>query len=359
MMRRAFLLSLVCLSALGGACNNFSIYDLFTEDLEILPNVAAVQTDGSIKFSAEGGRPPYSFQFMEYGGGQIDSTGRYIAASSECEELIQLTDSRGVAATAYVSVVAPLPLLLSPASATIAASSDFPFTVEGGTRPYTFSLGGEGVGNFEAAADSATYYAPNQVTENKQDSLIVTDAKGRTSTAAITVVPTTVIQLQGPTEVVEAASVTFLATNASGGYSFSLSKADSGGIIDGASGLYTAGTTLGAGLDVVMVTDAKSSASLSVNVIPKAPSGLFAADGSAGKSIGVKLSWNLNSASACNVSVERRIGSDDFVIVKNLSPGAATYVDKGLSVGTTYSYRVRAYLNGVYSEYSQVVSYTP
>src|SRR5262245_17189095 len=73
-------------------------------------------------------------------------------------------------------------------------------------------------------------------------------------------------------------------------------------------------------------------------------------DGFAGQ---LTLSWADNSLEETGVSVERRAGaSGPFAEIAILGPGATALTDRDLDDATTYCYRVRAFNDLAYSEYS-------
>jgi hypothetical protein len=63
--------------------------------------------------------------------------------------------------------------------------------------------------------------------------------------------------------------------------------------------------------------------------------------------------WVNNTSSAAGVSIERSIGSGGpFTEIATTGPTATAYTDLAVSDGTTYCYRVRAYSQSSYSDYS-------
>lgn len=80
----------------------------------------------------------------------------------------------------------------------------------------------------------------------------------------------------------------------------------------------------------------------SSGTVPDAPSGLTAASG--GSNI-INLAWTDNSNNETGFKVERKTGSGGTwsEIAGSLAAGTSSYSNTGLSAGTTYYYRVRAY----------------
>lgn len=70
----------------------------------------------------------------------------------------------------------------------------------------------------------------------------------------------------------------------------------------------------------------------------------------------VTLQWEDVSASAFGFSIERSLDGETYSEIGVVSSGVLTYVDDAVDVNTTYYYRVRAFSEGEYSDYSNVVS---
>jgi len=89
---------------------------------------------------------------------------------------------------------------------------------------------------------------------------------------------------------------------------------------------------------------------------PAAPSSLTSTPVSGSK---IGLSWtNNDGGTATNYKVERSSdGGSTYSVIATLGAGVSTYTATGLSISTTYSFRVRAY-NGAYSGYSNVTTNT-
>lgn len=87
-----------------------------------------------------------------------------------------------------------------------------------------------------------------------------------------------------------------------------------------------------------------------------APTGLTAAVISASS---ISLAWTDNTNYETNYSVERSPnGSKSWTVIATLGANVITYTNTGLTVGTAYYYRVRAYDGTNYSAFSAVVSLT-
>jgi len=90
---------------------------------------------------------------------------------------------------------------------------------------------------------------------------------------------------------------------------------------------------------------------------PLAPSNLAAAAPSATQ---INLAWTDNSANEAGFKIERcqGAGCTNFAEVAQVAANVASYSDTGLSAGTTYSYRLRAFNSGGDSSYSNTAAAT-
>ena len=74
----------------------------------------------------------------------------------------------------------------------------------------------------------------------------------------------------------------------------------------------------------------------------------------------INLSWTDNSTNETGFRIERKIGSNNYQIIKNTDANITNYIDQGLQLNTEYTYRVVAY-NSVGAStpvYSSIVTIT-
>ncbi len=88
---------------------------------------------------------------------------------------------------------------------------------------------------------------------------------------------------------------------------------------------------------------------------PQAPTALSA---TANGSSEIDLSWTDNSNDEDGFKIERHDGDGNFAEIAQVGAGDTSYNDAGLSGGTTYSYRVRAFNNAGNSSYSNEAAAT-
>lgn len=160
-------------------------YITITSDtgLMIIPDVAEVEVDDVLDFSASGGAGAgtYTYSIIS-GSGNIDSgNGRYTAPSIIGVTTIQVEDSDSNTAEATVYIVADL-LTINPSVAlTLYVGDEFTFSASNGNPPYSFSiLGNEPTGSIDSGTGLFTALAKdNSVT------VVVTDSNGNTSTCRV------------------------------------------------------------------------------------------------------------------------------------------------------------------------------
>jgi hypothetical protein len=87
--------------------------------------------------------------------------------------------------------------------------------------------------------------------------------------------------------------------------------------------------------------------------VPNAPSNLVATSASASQ---INLSWTDNSGNEDGFSIERCEGNNctNFAPIGSVGPNVTTFPDGGLSSGTFYRYRVRAFNGSGNSAYSNI-----
>lgn len=158
-------------------------YITITSDtyLMIIPDVAEVEFDDVIDFSASGGIGTYTYSIIA-GSGNIDSgNGRYTAPSSIGDATIQVEDSDSNTSEAIVSIVLDL-LTINPSVAlTLYVGDVFTFSASNGSPSYSFSiLGNEPAGSINS--ESGLFVA---LAKDNNVTVIVTDSNGNTSTCRV------------------------------------------------------------------------------------------------------------------------------------------------------------------------------
>jgi hypothetical protein len=165
---------LILLSLAG--CKDFSFFNELgvKGGLTISPVSALLSTGGTMSFTASGGNGDYTFSVITSCGGTIDPvSGVYTAPGSECNDIIMVTDSTDLSATASVSVVSTLDELeINPKVATLSPGASITFVATGGVPPYEFSFSAN---NSQGTLSLDGDYTAG-LTSGVIDQIIVTDA---------------------------------------------------------------------------------------------------------------------------------------------------------------------------------------
>jgi uncharacterized protein len=73
----------------------------------------------------------------------------------------------------------------------------------------------------------------------------------------------------------------------------------------------------------------------------------------------VKIYWADKSNNETGFAIERREGEGSFAQIATTGADSVWFIDTGLGAGKTYAYRVRAFNEAGYSDYTHIVSTTP
>ena len=246
-------LSLALFAAMA-ACNDFSVYDAFTEELVLSPSSVTLTIDETALFEASGGKPAYSFRAM--GVGTIDaSTGLYTAPSEPGSGTVEVEDARGRVAKADISILAPDIPALSPAEGALNSDRTLVLSAAGGSPPYAFSILGSDSGTLGALdAVSCLYTPPDRTAEVV---IKLRDSRGAEATSLISVIAPPDLSLSPVSLTLNVACSRFFLGE--GGVSPYVYSATGPGAIDGSTGLYTAPANIAGAFatDTVTVSDAR------------------------------------------------------------------------------------------------------
>ena len=91
---------------------------------------------------------------------------------------------------------------------------------------------------------------------------------------------------------------------------------------------------------------------------PAAPTNLTVSSPPTGADSTLGLSWSDNSTNETGFAIERKTGTQAYAQVGTTAAGATSYTDTGLTAGTTYTYRLRAFNDVGNSLYSSEASGT-
>jgi hypothetical protein len=221
--------------------------------LTLVPVTVNVPVSAVVKFTAQGGIPPYAWAEDTNGtDGFIDSAGLYTAPSTPGTYTVSVTDSDGTSQEATVFASVMVPLSISPATVTLSTDSSFTFAASGGAGSYTYDVSfGSGTIN----SSTGVYIAPGLVEADNRVS--VTDAMSAIAEAVVTLVePPATLQIT-PSSVflVTGGQVNFSAMGGTPPYTYSVTAGT--GTIAADTGLFAAPAAEETG--TVRVTDASGS----------------------------------------------------------------------------------------------------
>ncbi len=236
------------------------VYVLASGPLTITPEDQVISVNGTIRFQAFGGSPPYTFAVLDPAPTETitpladPSKALYQAPGSEKESTVRVTDSAGQ--TDQTTVVVLEPFTVRPLVLDISVGSVFTFSVSGGLPPYTFWLEDPTAGSLlpgPPASGTAEYTAPPA---SGTDRVWAEDFNGNRSSAEVTARPVVPLQVS-PDELIVSvgAAVTFTAGGGVAPYAFDLQSGNTYASITSAGKLTaTAPTPLGDPV-VVRATD--------------------------------------------------------------------------------------------------------
>ncbi|HYT11040.1 MAG TPA: DNRLRE domain-containing protein, partial [Mycobacteriales bacterium] len=92
--------------------------------------------------------------------------------------------------------------------------------------------------------------------------------------------------------------------------------------------------------------------------VPAAPTGLTVSSPTSNSDSTLQLAWPDNSSNEAGFAIERKTGNASYSQIATVGTNITSYTDPGLSPGTTYTYRVRAWNSVGYSGYSDEASGT-
>lgn len=224
--------------------------------LIIDPTAVTVAINNVFDFNAYGGTGPYTFSKVS-GGGSIDqNSGSFTAPNATGTTVVRVTDSLGATSDATITINPSL--AISPTSKTLAVNNTFTFAGVDGVPPYSFSVAA-GTGSIDAT--TGEYTAP---ASSGTATVRVTDARGNTADAAVTINPALAIS---PTSKTLAVNNVFTFTGSGGVTPYTFSVSAGTGSIDSSSGEYTAPAASGTAT-ITLTDDYGNTATASVTINP-------------------------------------------------------------------------------------------
>ena len=226
--------------------------------LAIVPTPLFLAVTNNFLYSTTGGVGPFTYAVTSGGGTVGATTGYYTAPASTGTAIVTVTDSLGNTSASNITINPAL--VISPLTKTLAVNDTATFTATGGVTPYSFAMATGSAGT--VISSTGVYTAP---IASGTDTVVVTDARGNTSTATVTINPALAILPTSKTLAVNN-TFTFTASGGVGTYVFALSSGT--GSINSGSGLYTAPAA--AGTASVKVTDSLGNTAFAVVTIKAA-----------------------------------------------------------------------------------------
>lgn len=168
-----------------GLISDATITVIAAQPLQISPAAVTLNGGSTFQFAASGGVSPYTYA-VSTGSGTVTSAGSYTAPGSAGSYTVQVTDHVANTSKATVTVLSNgsgSPLVVTPASASVAEGGTMTFAGAGGTPPYTFSVSS---GTASPSGESLAYTAPVAA---GSATVTVTDNVGATATATVTILP--------------------------------------------------------------------------------------------------------------------------------------------------------------------------
>lgn len=216
--------------------------------VSISPASKSLTANETFSFSAVNGEPPFSFSITAGTGTINNSTGLYTAPAAAGTATVRVTDAAADTSDATVTVYDVL--AISPASKTLVVNNNVTFSATGGDGSYTYSIVSGG-GSINGA--TGVYTAP---ATTGTATVRVTDSRGSTSDATVTINPVLAISPTSHSMVINA-TTTFSASGGVSPYSYSI--VSGAGSIIASTGVFTAPTE--ADSTIVRVTDSQGNTS--------------------------------------------------------------------------------------------------
>lgn len=208
--------------------------------LAIAPPTKVIQSGDSFTFTASGGVGSISYSLVSGEGSINPLSGQYTASAGTGSAVVRVTDILGNTSDATVIIVNSLSL--APSLALLQGGASIVFTASGGLAPYSYALiSGDGVINSSTGAFTAA-------SDPGQSVVRVTDALGTTQDSTITIYDGLAISPFAKTMTVSGSTI-FTASGGVPPYVYSVSG---GGVIDSATGSYTAPAIPGTATVTVM-----------------------------------------------------------------------------------------------------------
>lgn len=165
--------------------------DLTGNEFQISPSSVDMSTDDtSVTLEAVGGEEPMSWEVSDESLGTLSGSGRTVVYARTAQSginAVTVTDAQTWTATCQITQTDEADeenVSISPTSATLSHDDDKrAFTADGGSSPYSWSVGISDRGSVEAQDDTST--AVYTRTDSGENTVLVTDSEGTVAVATV------------------------------------------------------------------------------------------------------------------------------------------------------------------------------
>ncbi len=178
---------LLSIFLLISGCDDFSLVDVLTRDIFLVPAEITLNLDETIKFEVSSGIAPY--EFTEVGNGEVPE-GIYTAPSTTGNFIISVRDDRDRIAEAYVTVVEAISI--TPEVVSTGIGGVLEFRISGGVIPYISVIPTSGLGSVSALTYNVGppegYLFYYEALSLGIDQILVTDSNNQIAEVIVTIV---------------------------------------------------------------------------------------------------------------------------------------------------------------------------
>ncbi|MDA3941637.1 MAG: hypothetical protein PF693_20400 [Spirochaetia bacterium] len=249
-------LLLISLFLISG-CDDFSLIEILSNDISLIPGEVTLNFNESIKFEVSAGVSP--FVFTESGDGAI-SGNVFTAPGTSGSFPIMVEDNLRRTAEATITVVDPATqVYITPEIVSTVIDGVISFTISGGTGPYTV-IWDSILGEYDTTTDEYTALTAGA------DTIMVTDSLLQTAEAYVNITNNTDLMISPQiVELLLGETVQFSASGGSTTYTYSHFSGD--GSFSPATRIYTAPAVLGSPTALIRVDDTGTTEDATIYIV--------------------------------------------------------------------------------------------